>query len=91
MPARYVRGSGMRRPPPPVRVAATYPAGCLLQHLAAGRLADLPFLLPTPDKCTTEHALAVQVRRGSFSRLCSPSPSSESLVVTATVCCSGAN
>jgi hypothetical protein len=64
-PARYVRSSGLRRPPPPVRATTTYPAGCLLQRLATGRLADLPFLLPTPDKCTTEHALAVQVCRRS--------------------------
>ena len=62
VPMQYVRSSGVRRPPPPpVRAATTYPAGCLLQRLAAGRLADLPFLLPTPDKCTTEQTLAVQV------------------------------
>ena len=52
----------MRRPPALPRAPPTYPQGCLLQRLSACRLADLPFLLPAPDKCTTEHTLAVQVR-----------------------------
>ncbi len=61
-PARYLRSSELRRPPPPARAEPEYPEGCLVQRLAVSRLADLPFLLPAPDKCTTEHALAVQVQ-----------------------------
>lgn len=59
--ARYLRSSELRRLPPPARAEPEYPQGCLLQRLSASRLADLPFLLPAPNKCTTERALAVQV------------------------------
>ena len=43
-------------PPAPV-----YEPGCLMNRLAGGRLARVAFLLPPPEKCSTEHLLSVQV------------------------------
>lgn len=44
-----------------------YAAGCLMNRLAGGRLARVAFLLPPPEKCSTEHLLSLQVHTYALS------------------------